>query len=85
MPRTTNANRPILAFPMIERDELLSWLRLVQSPELGRGSVRRLLAVFGSPQGVIAAGSEALRNAAVRRWPKRSASCRTAWRLVDRT
>ena len=63
MPRTTNANRPILAFAMIERDELLAWLRLLQTPELGRGSVRRLLAVFGSPQGVIAAGSEALRNA----------------------
>lgn len=64
MPRTTNANRPILAFAMIERDELLAWLRLLQTPELGRGSVRRLLAVFGSPQGVIAAGSEALRSAA---------------------
>lgn len=49
---------------MIERDELLAWLRLLQTPELGRESVRRLLAVFGSPQAVIAAGSEALRNAA---------------------
>ena len=49
---------------MIERDELLAWLRLLQTPELGRGSVRRLLAVFGSPQGVIGAGSEALRSAA---------------------
>ncbi|MBE2242619.1 MAG: DNA-protecting protein DprA [Burkholderiaceae bacterium] len=49
---------------MIERDELLAWLRLLQTPELGRGPVRRLLAVFGSPQGVIAASGEALRAAA---------------------
>lgn len=48
---------------MIERDELSAWLRLVRTPQLGRDAIRRLLAAFGSPQGVLAAGGEALGQA----------------------
>ncbi len=49
---------------MIERDELSAWLRLLQSPQLGRESVRRLLVAFGSAQGVLDASSAQLREAA---------------------
>lgn len=49
---------------MIERDELAAWLRLLQTPQLGRESIRRLLVAFGSPQGVLEAGSAARRAAA---------------------
>ncbi|MEO8123614.1 MAG: DNA-processing protein DprA [Burkholderiales bacterium] len=49
---------------MIERYELSAWLRLLQSPQLGRESVRRLLAAFGSPQAVLNASSAQLRDAA---------------------
>lgn len=45
---------------MIERDELAAWLQLLQTPQLGRETVRRLLAAFGSPQAVLDAGGEAL-------------------------
>lgn len=45
---------------MIARDELAAWLRLVETPGLGRGSARRLLAAFGSPERVWAAGEAAL-------------------------
>lgn len=47
---------------MLARDELAAWLRLTETPRLGRESVRRLLAAFGSPQAVIAATSEARRQ-----------------------
>lgn len=71
---------------MIERDELLAWLRLAQTPQLGRESVRRLLAVFGSPQGVIDAGAEALRSAAGARAAEALASVPEGLdALVDRT
>lgn len=36
--------------PRIAPDELSAWLRLLETPGLGRESVRRLLAAFGSPQ-----------------------------------
>jgi DNA processing protein len=42
-------------------DELRAWLRLLQTPLIGRGAARRLLAAFGSPQGVFDAPPEALR------------------------
>lgn len=45
---------------MIERDELRAWLRLLETPQLGRVSVRRLLAAFGSPQGVFDASHDAV-------------------------
>jgi DNA processing protein len=37
-------------------DELASWLRLLETPGVGRGSARRLLAAFGSPDAVFEAG-----------------------------
>ena len=40
---------------MIDRDELAVWLRLLETPGLGRASARKLLAAFGSPEGVLAA------------------------------
>ena len=49
---------------MIERDEIAAWLHLLQTPQLGRESIRRLLVTFGSPQGVLDAGSAARRAAA---------------------
>jgi DNA processing protein len=42
-------------------DELRAWLRLLQTPLIGRGAARRLLAALGSPQGVFGASPEALR------------------------
>ena len=47
---------------MIDRDELSAWLRLLETPGLGRESARKLLAAFGSPQAVIAAPSAARRE-----------------------
>jgi DNA processing protein len=49
---------------MIERDELAAWLRLLETPSVGRESARRLLAAFGSPEGVFAASSSAWREIA---------------------
>ena len=39
---------------MIDQDELAAWLRLLETPKLGRESARRLLAAFGSAQAVMA-------------------------------
>lgn len=47
---------------MIERDELAAWLRLLETPEVGRACARRLLAAFGSPQAALAASASALRE-----------------------
>jgi DNA processing protein len=47
---------------VIDRDELAAWLRLLETPALGRESARKLLAAFGSPQTVIAATSAARRE-----------------------
>ena len=41
----------------LDAEELDAWLRLTETPEVGRESARRLLAAFGSPQAVIAAGT----------------------------
>lgn len=46
---------------MIDRDELASWLWLLETPGLGRESVRRLLSAFGSPEAVLSAGLTARR------------------------
>ena len=46
---------------MIDRDELGAWLRLLETPGLGRESARRLLAAFGSPKAAIAAEAGARR------------------------
>jgi DNA processing protein len=40
-------------------DELVAWLQLLETPRLGRQAARRLLAAFGSPQGVLSAGLQA--------------------------
>jgi DNA processing protein len=47
---------------VIERDELDAWLRLLETPQLGRESARKLLAAFGSPQAVLEASPSALRE-----------------------
>lgn len=44
---------------MIDRDELAAWLRLIETPGVGRSSARRLLSAFASPQAVFAAGHTA--------------------------
>lgn len=46
---------------MISRAELAAWLRLVETPTLGRANARRLLAAFGSPERVLDADESALR------------------------
>lgn len=45
---------------MTDRDELAAWLRLVETPRIGRASARKLLAAFGSPDGVLGASQTAL-------------------------
>jgi DNA processing protein len=47
---------------MIDSRELGAWLRLIETPQLGRESARKLLAAFGSPQAVIEATSAARRE-----------------------
>jgi len=47
---------------MIERDELVAWLRLLETPGVGRESARKLLAALGSPQAVFDASGSALRG-----------------------
>jgi DNA processing protein len=47
---------------VIDRHELEAWLRLVEAPQLGRESARKLLAAFGSPQAVIDAPTRARRE-----------------------
>jgi DNA processing protein len=47
---------------MIDSRELGAWLRLTDTPQLGRESARKLLAAFGSPQAVIEATSTARRE-----------------------
>lgn len=49
---------------MIDDDELRAWLRLLLVPGLGRERVRRLLAAFATPQGVLDAPPAALAQVA---------------------
>jgi DNA processing protein len=46
---------------MIDRDEFSAWLRLLETPGIGRESARALLAAFGSPEAVIGASTTARR------------------------
>jgi DNA processing protein len=46
----------------IDADELSAWLRLLETPGLGRDTARRLLAAFGSPQAVCQAPFAARRG-----------------------
>lgn len=39
----------------MDRDEVAAWLRLLETPLVGRESARKLLAAFGSPQAALAA------------------------------
>jgi len=43
----------------MDRDELSAWLYLLETAELGRAGIRRLLAGLGGPQAVLAAGPPA--------------------------
>lgn len=45
---------------MMSREELAAWLRLAETPELGRARARRLLAAFGSPERALGASEAAL-------------------------
>jgi DNA processing protein len=47
---------------VIDSRELGAWLRLTETPKLGRESARKLLAAFGSPQAAIEAASAARRE-----------------------
>ena len=49
---------------MIDREEFSAWLRLLETPGVGRGAARALLARFGAPEAVLAA-STAARQAVV--------------------
>jgi DNA processing protein len=49
---------------VIDRDELAAWLRLLETPGVGRESARKLLSAFGSPEGVFGASAVALRGVA---------------------
>jgi len=49
---------------VIERDELAAWLRLLETPGVGRETARRLLAAFGSPQQVFDAPAAVWREVA---------------------
>ena len=44
---------------MIAGDELAAWLRLMETPGVGRGSARQLLAAFGSAEAVVGASTSA--------------------------
>ena len=44
---------------MIDRDEFSAWLRLLETPGVGREAARALLAAFGSPEAVLNASTEA--------------------------
>jgi DNA processing protein len=47
---------------VIDRNELAAWLRLLETPGVGRDSARRLLASFGGPQAALDAGRAAQRE-----------------------
>jgi DNA processing protein len=49
---------------MLGDDEFAAWLRLLETPGVGRDSARRLLASFGSPEAVFSAPVAALRDVA---------------------
>ena len=46
----------------MDPEELGAWLRLLETPRVGRESARKLLAAFGSPQAAVAASSGARRD-----------------------
>jgi DNA processing protein len=46
----------------LEADEFAAWLRLLETPGVGRESARRLLAAFGDPAAVLGASAAALQE-----------------------
>ena len=46
----------------MDREEVAAWLRLLETPVVGRESARRLLAAFGSPEAALSASSAARRE-----------------------
>jgi len=46
----------------MDREELGAWLRLLETPQVGRESARKLLAAFGSPQAVMSASAAARKS-----------------------
>ena len=46
----------------MDREEVAAWLRLLETPQVGRESARRLLAAFGSPEAALAAPVAARRE-----------------------
>jgi DNA processing protein len=48
--------------PVMDREEVAAWLRLLETPQVGRETARRLLAAFGSPDAALAASSAARRE-----------------------
>ncbi|HSC64800.1 MAG TPA: DNA-processing protein DprA, partial [Caldimonas sp.] len=44
---------------MIDREEFSAWLRLLETPGVGREAARALLGSFGSPEGVLGASTAA--------------------------
>ncbi|HEX2542178.1 MAG TPA: DNA-processing protein DprA [Caldimonas sp.] len=46
----------------MDRDELSAWLRLLETPGIGRDSARALLTAFGSPQSILDASTDARRS-----------------------
>ncbi len=65
-PALSEAHPPALPAtrPTPERDELAAWLRLLETPGIGRAAARRLLAAFASPCGVLEASPAAWREVA---------------------
>ena len=47
---------------MLGDDEFAAWFRLLETPGLGRGSARRLLAACGTPEGIFRAPQATLRQ-----------------------
>ncbi|MDH3461016.1 MAG: DNA-processing protein DprA [Burkholderiaceae bacterium] len=75
---------------MVDREELAAWLRLLQTPQVGRETARRLLAAFGSPQAIFSASASALRevigpvSTALRTAPDElEALLEATWRWLD--
>jgi DNA processing protein len=46
----------------MDHDELAAWLRLLETPQVGRESARKLLAAFGSPEAALSASTAARRE-----------------------
>jgi len=49
---------------VLDDNEFSAWFRLLESPGIGRGTARALLAAFGSAEAVMTAGSNRLRHVA---------------------